>query len=176
MKTTYKLRFANKNDISDIEDIFREIVAEKKRLSQSDMVMPGFLKDLVARTVSVEEMLVVENGSDNIEMIGEIHNYQDHYHNDNGNSVDITEMAFFTNLISKNKTVPTDLIDWLHKEISSKHSEVFRVELTTQLNCQKTLDRLNRKGIKVNSGQGAGVRLKGVNVMLPLAWDNPSFK
>lgn len=173
MNAKYKLRFANKNDVLQIEELVRDMLAERNSLMQPDMVNSDFVKDFVAKIVLDEEMLIVENSDKEIELIGEKHNFSN-----NDNPDEIVELAFYSNVISNGKKCDTELVDWLYSEVYRRHENVFRVEVTTSVSNDQSLEMLEEKGVIINGRTGNGASVKGKNArkVMPMFWFNPSFK
>ncbi len=176
MSHHYTIRTAKDADKDKIHHLIRESIARAKQLPSASLVPVGFMEEFVDKNIRKGNMLVVENHMDELELIGEIHDYRA-----TGRSQDegvyLREFTFFSRLDSTEGGRETDIVNWLFGEIEKKHSNVFRVELNTVVRNAASVEHYIKMGLQVE-GNFSG-RLKnsdsGLQLFVPLSWSNPSF-
>lgn len=172
----YSIRTAKDADKDKIHQLIRESIAREKQLSNPSLVPNGFMEEFIDKNIRKGNILVVENNLEELELIGEIHDYQaTGTTQDDG--VFLREFIFFSRLDSTAQNRETELVNWLFGEIEKKHSNVFRVELNTFVKNAASVDHYKKMGLQVE-GNFKG-RLKNndgaFQLLVPLSWSNPSF-
>ncbi len=175
MENQYKIRTARNSDKNEIHQVLRENIARAKRLIDPGLLPSGFLEEFVDKRIKNGRMLVVENRFHEMELIGEIHDYQA----SNQLSTDdrsLKELSFVSRMDRHQENRETELVNWLFGEIQNNYREVFRVELNTPVSSSATVDHYKNMGLVVK-GNYRG-RLKGKTTtfhpLVPLSWINPS--
>ncbi len=174
MENNYKIRLANTADRLKIHELIRESIAREKSLLNPSMVNSGFMEEFVDKAIRKGHMLIVENLSDEVELIGEVHYYCS---SSNIDEDSVKEFRFFSRTDGGEENREQNLVSWLFGEIQNKHHDVFRVELSTPVCNQSAVDFFRKMGLNVE-GNYTG-RLKPSHnpykMMVPLSWTNPSF-
>ncbi len=176
MDKQYKIRTAKDTDKVQIHQLFRESIAREKRLINPSLVHSDFMSEFVDKLIKKGTMLVVENDHNELELIGEIHDYCTTGCHDE-NELDLKEFSFFSRIDSTTAERETGLINWLFGEIQHKHSNVFRVELNAPVSSSATVDHYKKMGLRVEGNyQGRlGANTGHFIPLVPLSWTNPSF-
>lgn len=173
MNTQYKIRAANDADKMQIHRLIRQNIAGEKKLQDPDMVPMGFMEEFVDKVIRKGNMLVVENSDHEMELIGEIHDY--HLRNTDKIEDNLREFRFFSRSDSQAGKHETDIVNWLYGEISNKYKDVFRVELTTPVASQASVDVFKKMGLTIKGNFNGRLKTKSVEtrLMIPLVWTNP---
>ncbi len=176
MDNPYTIRIAQCSDKDRIYALIRENIAVKKLLSRSSLVPAVFLEEFVDKVIRKGQMLVVENEQKELELIGEIHDYQT-LNASGDEDVSFREFSFFSRMDSPLAERETTLVSWLFGEISSKHRDVFRVELHAPVKSAASVDRYHQMGLRVEGNYKGRLNEKNgdFHLLLPLSWSNPSF-
>ncbi len=175
MENNYKIRTAKDSDKDQIHRLFRESIAREKRLINPALVHNEFMVDFVDKLIDKGHMLVVQNIHNEIELIGEVHDYC--ASDCQEEELALQEISFFSRFDSTTAERETKLVNWLFGEIQSKHSNVFRVELNAPVSSTASLDHYKSMGLRVEGNyQGRlGANPGQFTPLLPLSWVNPSF-
>ncbi len=175
MQKQYTIRTAKDSDKDQIHRMFRESIAREKRLVNPAIVHNEFIEEFVDKLIEKGQMLVVENNRNELELIGEVHDYL----SAEGQEEDLAlkEISFFSRIDSTTVERETSLVNWLFGEIQSKHSNVFRVELNAPVSSTDSVDHYKRMGLRVEGNyQGRlGANPGQFKPLVPLSWANPSF-
>jgi hypothetical protein len=170
----FKFRTATKDDRQKVQQLFAHSVANEKNLFNPELVKASFIDDFVNKIIDQGNMIIVENGSDGLELIGEVH-----YYNTSATESEkyVKELVFFSRLESENDHEETELFEWLYGEIEQKHSDVFSVDLSMPVSKSDSVALFMKKGINIECNyRGRLSKVAGKRkVMLPLKWINPSF-
>lgn len=173
MNPTYKMRLASKADRTQITALVREAIAQEKKCQDPAHVQADFINEYVEKIIAMGNMLVVENETMELEMIGEIHDYMYYGFSDYCPK----ELSFRTKIKSINGNDEKERVTWLYDEIQNKYANVFRVEMTTPVSQSSTVEYFRSMGLTVE-GSYLG-RLKNFspagNPVVPLSWINPAF-
>ena len=175
MENNYKIRTAKDTDKEQIHRLFRESIAREKRLINPALVHNEFMEEFVDKLIEKGHMLVVENHDDELELIGEVHDYCTAECKEE--ELALQEISFFSRVDSNTAERETTLVNWLFGEIQNKHSNVFRVELNAPVSSTATVDHYKRMGLRVEGNyQGRlGANPGQFTPFVPLSWTNPSF-
>ncbi len=175
MNSLYKIRTANDADKHKIYAVVKESLASEKKLINPALVTPGFMEEFVDKQIRKGNMLVVENDLSELELIGEVHDYQA-YSNHDDEHVPMKEFMFISRLDNIACEREKQLVNWLYGEIQSKHRDVFRVKLSTPVSCNETVDHFIKMGLRVEGNYQGRLKYKTgqVHLTLPLSWINPS--
>ncbi len=175
MDKSYKIRLAKDTDKEKIHSLIRESIAREKMLSNPLQVPAGFMEEFVDKVIRKEKMLVVENSMEEMELIGEIHDYSVSGKKDN--DIKLREFIFYSRMDRDKRESETKLVNWLYGEIQKKHSDVFRVELNAPFSNPDSVDHFRKMGLRVEGQYERRLsRSSGsVNLVIPLSWSNPSF-
>ncbi len=175
MANNYKIRTAKDTDKDQIHRLFRESIAREKRLINPALVHNEFMEEFVDKLIEKGHMIVVENNHNELELIGEVHDYC----TDEGEEEELVlqEISFFSRIDSTTAERETTLVNWLFGEIKSKHSNVFRVELNAPVSSSASVDHYKKMGLRVEGNyQGRlGTNPGQFTPLIPLSWANPSF-
>lgn len=170
---SYRIRLAKPGDRNQIHHLIRESVANEKKCLDPALVQADFINEYVDKVMAKGNMLVVENSRMELEMIGEIHNYN---HFENASFV-LKEFSFVSRNASSPVSGETDIVAWLHSEIQNNHKDVFRVEMKSPVSSSSRVDYFRSLGMVVEGSYNG--RLKNANgnhlPIVPLWWINPSF-
>lgn len=170
----YKFRTATKDDRQKVQQLFVHSVANEKNIFSPQMVKATFVDDFVNKIIDQGNMIIVENGTDGVELIGEVH-----YYNTSATEGEkyLKELVFFSRMESENDEEETALLEWLYGEIEQKHSDVFSVGLSMPVSKSDSVALFMSKGINIEGNyRGRLSNIAGKRkVMLPLKWINPSF-
>lgn len=173
MNANYKIRKALVSDKVQIQSLFRESVARRKKIIHASLIDAGYLEEFVDKVIALGNMLVVENGDHELALIGEIHDYSTLGSPSGG----FKELSFVSGPAFGQSERETALVNWLFREIQRHYREVFRVEVTTPIRNQAAVDFYKKLGLTLG-GNYSG-RLKntssGSYPMIPLSWINPPF-
>ncbi len=173
MKRKYKFRTATKDDCQKVQQLFVNSIATEKNIFSPEMVKSTFVEDFVNKIIDQGNMVIVENNSDELELIGEVH-----YYNTSASMGEkyLKELVFFSRMEIKSLERETELVDWLYGEIERKHTDVFSVGISTPVSDLSTVAYFMGKGINVKGNyQGRLKNTSNKNLFLPLKWINPSF-
>lgn len=173
MNPTYKLRLASKADRNQITALVREAIAHEKKCQDPTQVQADFINEYVEKIIAMGNMLVVENETMELEMIGEIHDYMYHGFSDYCPK----ELSFRTKMKTLHDSDEKERVAWLYGEIQNNYANVFRVEMTTPVSQSSTVEHFRSMGLTVEGKFLA--RLQGSSPesrpVVPLSWINPSF-
>ncbi len=172
-KKKYKFRTATKDDRDKVQHLFIHSIANEKNIFNPDMVSPAFVDDFVNKIIEQGNMIIVEDATENVELIGEVHYYNTATTKEEKH---LKELVFFSRPESDNEE-ETAIVEWLYGEIERKHSDVFSVNLSTPVSKPSSVALFMKKGINIEGNYHG--RLSKINgkrkLMLPLKWINPSF-
>lgn len=175
MENQYKIRTAKDSDKTQIHQVLRETIARAKRLIDPNLLPSGFLEEFVDKKIKNGCMLVVENGLHEMEMIGEIHDYQT---SDQQSTDDraLKELSFVSRMDRNQENRETEIVNWLFGEIRNNYREVFRVELNTPVSSSATVDHYENMGLAVKGNFRGRLKSKtsAFHPLVPLSWINPS--
>lgn len=174
MITSYKIRKARLTDRDQIRVLIRESVAKEKSLVHPDMIHAAFIEEFVDKLIVKGNMLVVENEHQELELIGEIHDYN------TGSGKDeelFQELSFVSRIVFDQYQREKDIVGWLFNEIESKYSKVFRVELLSPVCQSSSVELYHKMGLTIEGNKHHRIRKRSDNLqtILPLSWINPSF-
>ncbi len=172
MNTHYKIRAANDADKMQIHDLIRKNIAGEKKILDPATVNVGFMEEFVDKVIRKGNMLVVENQKHELELIGEVHDYNTSSNTDGKDN--LREFRFFSRTDIQSDKHETALINWLFDEIRAKHKDVFRVELSTTVGSQSSVEELKRMGFSVKGNFAGRLKIKPVSdrMTIPLVWTN----
>ncbi len=175
MENQYKIRTARDSDKNQIHQVLRDNIARSKRLIDPNLLPPGFLEEFVDKRIKNGRMLIVENGFHEMELIGEVHDYQasDQLTTDDRS---LKELSFVSRMDRKQESRETELVNWLFGEIQNKYREVFRVELNTPVSSSATVDHYENMGLAIKGNFRGRLKSKTstFHPLVPLSWINPS--
>ena len=175
MECQYKIRKARNTDKQQIHDLVRASIASEKKLANPSLVPNGFMEEFVDKMIHKGLMLVVENDMQEVEMIGEVHDYQTAATPEH-NPSPLKEFIFLSRLHKPDCNEETQLVNWLLGEIRNKYHDVFRVKLNTPVSSNASVDYYKKMGLRVE-GNFYG-RLKNNaeqhRLLVPFSWFNPS--
>jgi hypothetical protein len=173
MNKHYKIRTATRHDRDKVQQLFIRSVINDKNITSPDLVKASFVDDFVNKIIDQGNMIIVENNSMDVEMIGEVHYYKlSAYDTDDY----FKELVFFPGV--ENDDDENDIIDWLYGEIEQKHSDVFSVDISAPVSSLANILMYRKKGINIEGNFESRLNSKSRNqkkVMLPMKWINPSF-
>lgn len=176
MDKSYRIRLAKDTDKDKIYSLIRESIAREKRLTNPSQVPEGFMEEFVDKAIKKEKMLVVENQMEEVELIGEIHDYSLQGKH-NKESPGLREFIFYSRTDRDVHASETSLVNWLYSEIQNKHRDVFRVELNAPVSNPDSVNHFKKMGLMIE-GKHEGRLSKSAgpfNLVIPLSWTNPSF-
>ncbi len=175
MSHHYKIRTATCTDKQQIHTLMRESIAREKRLNNPSQVPFGFMEEFVDKVIRKGNMIVVENDHHELELIGEVHNYQ--IDNQWETTDPVKEFIFFSRMDISQQERETELVNWLFGEIENKHQDVFRVKVNTPVRNSSSVDHYKKMGLTIEGNYNG--RLKNnpgqFQPLIPLSWTNPSF-
>ncbi len=172
----YRIRVAKVTDKGQIYDLLRENIAREKRLVNPSLVHSDFMEEFVDKLIEKGNMLVVENIHEELELIGEIHDYCtgsskecDHF--------DLQEFSFFSRMDTTSADREKEIVTWLFGEIQEKHHNVFRVELNSPVSSSDSVAHYKKMGLTVEGNYNGrlGSSTGSFRPLVPLSWTNPSF-
>lgn len=173
MTCLYKLRSANSADKDKIHTLVRESIARVKMLANASQVSFDFMEEFVDKMINRGMMVVVENDRKEMEMIGEVHDYE--YPDTNDNQL-LKEFMFFSRLGDTAIEREIHIINWLYCEIQNKYKDAFRVKINTPVSSTVSVEFYKKMGLTVEANYNA--RLKEPHgqpqLLLPLSWIYPS--
>ena len=175
METSYKIRQANDADKHKIYTLIRENIATDKKIMSPDLISEGFMEEFVDKLIRKGSMLVVENSFSEMEMIGEVHDYQTYEQLDH-EEASMKELSFFSRLDKLPGERETNLVNWLFGEIRNKHRDVFRVEVNTPITNSSSVDFYKTLGLRIEGNYQGRLKNKPehLHLSLPLSWINYS--
>ncbi len=167
---------AKDTDKGQIHHLLRESIAREKRLMNPSLVHNDFMEEFVDKLIKTGNMLVVENIHEELELIGEIHNYCTGRCEGN-EDLNLQEFSFFSRIDITTADREKELVNWLFGEIRSKHHNVFRVELNAPVSSSASVDHYKKMGLTVEGNyQGRLGSTSGqFRPLVPLSWTNPTF-
>lgn len=170
---SYRIRLAKPDDRNQIHHMIRESVANEKKCLDPALVQADFINEYVDKVIAKGNMLVVENSQMELEMFGEIHDYN---LLENAAFV-LKEFSFVSGKASSPLSGDTDIVTWLFSEIQNNHKDVFRVEMKSPVSSSSRVDYFRSLGMVVEGSYNG--RLKNITgdhfPIIPLSWINPSF-
>ncbi len=173
MACIYKMRSANNADKDKIHSLVRESIARLKMLSNASLVSLDFMQEFVDKMITRGMMVVVENDLEEMEMIGEMHDYIYPDANDNH---PLREFIFFSRLGHTAIERETQIINWLYSEIQDRYKDAFRVKINTPVSSALSVEFYKKMGLTVE--ENCDGRLKKQHghrqLLLPLSWMYPS--
>lgn len=171
MKAGYKIRLARKSDTDQVQKLVREAICHEKKCLDPMQVQADFIHEYVDKLIARGQMLVVENDTHELELIGEVHDYNDFINPAHL----LKELSFISRMDALENYNGKELLRWLFSEIQDKHKDVFRVKMTTQVGELATIEYLRALGFtmsdKLNGRLNGGIS----HSLVPLSWMNPSF-
>ena len=175
METSYKIRQANDADRHQIYALIRENIATDKKIMSPDLIPEGFMVEFVDKLIRKGNMLVVENSFSEMELIGEVHDYQTYEHLEQGKT-EMKELSFYSRLDKMPGERETTLVNWLFGEIRNNYRDVFRVEINTPITNSATVEFYKTLGLRIEGNYNGRLKNKPehLNVNLPLSWINYS--
>ncbi len=175
METQYKIRPATDGDKLKIYALIRESIATDKKIMSPDLISEGFMEEFVDKLIRKGSMLVVENSFSEMELIGEVHDYQTHEQLDHEETA-LKELSFFSRLDRMPGERETNLVNWLFGEIRNNHRDVFRVEVSTPITNSASVDFYKTLGLRIEGNYQGRLKNKPehLHLNLPLSWINYS--
>ncbi len=172
----YKIREAKDKDKLQIYHLLRESIAREKRLVNASLVHNDFMEEFVDKLIEKGNMLVVENIHEELELIGEIHDYC-FGESEECEDIGLQEYSFVSRIDTTTANRETEIVNWLFGEIQDKHHNVFRVELNAPVTSSESVDHYKKMGLIVEGNyQGRlGSASGNFRPLVPLSWTNPSF-
>lgn len=173
MACMYKIRSANNADKDKIHSLVRESIASVKMISNPSLVSLDFMEEFVDKMICRGMLVVVENDLEEMEMIGEVHDYK--YPDDN-NEHSLKEFMFFSRLESTAIERETQIINWLYSEIQNKYKDAFRVKINTPVSSSLSVEYYKKMGLTVEANCNGRLKKQHGNqqLLLPLSWMYPS--
>jgi hypothetical protein len=175
METQYKIRPANDDDKNKIYALIRENIATDKKIMSPDLIPEGFMEEFVDKLIRKGSMLVVENSFLEMELIGEVHDYQTIEQPDHEES-EMKELSFYSRLDKMPGERETTLVNWLFGEIRTNYRDVFRVELNTPITNSASIEFYKSLGLRIEGNYNGRLKNKPehLHLSLPLSWINHS--
>lgn len=173
MACLYKMRSANIADKDKIHSLVRESIASVKMLSNPSLVSLDFMEEFVDKMISRGMLVVVENDREEMEMIGEVHDYIYPGENDND---PLKEFVFFSRLEDTAVERETQIINWLYSEIQNKYKDAFKVKINTPVSSSVSVDFFKKMGLTIEANYNGRLNKHHghLQLLLPLSWIYPS--
>lgn len=171
MKDKYKIRKATIKDTPQIRQMIRESVAYDKKLINPSSITTGFIEEFVDKVIEKGNMVVVENDHEEMELIGEIHLYNNIA---GGQNEALKELAFISRNVFNENSRETELVNWLVREIQSRHQDVFRVKLSAPVCNLQQVDYFMQLGLRIEGKYSCRLSNKSGSstMVVPVSWIN----